>query len=154
MANYQSAYTGAQIDTAVANVSTLQSDVSTLQSDVSALQSDVSTITSTIANHKNFIYSYENVTGNGGLVLQCRKYGPLVQVNINATATSAIAAWSTVGTLPEKYRPRNQVFADNPLNSGQGFYIGSASTGVVQTNAAIASGTGCWCTMTFIGNDD
>lgn len=141
MADYTLSYTGAQINSKLAQVETLTEQVNAL--------------TTTIASHKKFTFSSQDVTGQAGIHLYCYKYGPLVQITINNTSTAAIAAWGLVGTLPAKYRPKSgiQVFSDNPLNSGQGFYIGD-STGEVRTNAAIANGVGCWTTMTFIGIDD
>ena len=161
MGNYTSAYTGEQIDTAVSKINSINKSAleinqtfTDLENNMTSALNSINTLTS---NQKIFTLSTQTVTGSAGINLDCHKYGPLVQVNINNTTTGAIAAWGLVGTLPVKYRPKNiglQVFSDNPLNSGQGFYIGDPNTGEIRTNAAIANGTGCWTTMTFIGEDD
>lgn len=156
MANYTSAYTGAEIDTAVSKINSINKNAVEINQAFSDLDSAITNINILTSNQKIFQASATSVTGNAGLHLQCRKYGPIVSININDTATGTINAWDLVGTLPEKYRPRSgwsQVFSANPLYAGQGFYIGDSS-GEVRTNAQITSGQGCWCTMTFIGNDD
>lgn len=156
MANYTSAYTGAEIDTAVSKINSINKNATEINQAFSDLDNAITNINMLINNQKTFTWSHEQVAGNAGLTLMCNKYGPIVQININNTATSTINAWNVVGTLPAKFRPKYgflQVFAANPLYAGQGFYIGDAS-GEIYTNAQITSGQGCWCTMTFIGNDD
>lgn len=156
MANYTSAYTGAEIDTAVSKINSINKNAIEINQAFSDLDNAITNINTLTSNQKIFQASATSVTGNAGINLQCRKYGPLVSININNTATGTINAWGLVGILPEKYRPRtgwNQGFWANPLYAGQGFYIPDSS-GEVHTNAQITSGQGCWCTMTFIGNDD
>lgn len=97
-------------------------------------------------------YSYEttSVTLTDGSKIYVSRYENMVMLRINMTTKAAMSSWTTLGTLPAKYRPAEDVWFENALSTSSriGFSVGT--TGAIVSSAGIPSGTAIWGTVTYI----
>lgn len=93
----------------------------------------------------------KTINGLGGIQLQFRKIGRIVQLTINSTTNAYIYAnTDTIATVPKMYRPlTSPVFIKNQI--GDNVFLFPDSSGKIISNMDITVGSGIWAFTTYIG---
>ena len=138
MAEFKLDYTGAQVNQAIANANTMPN----LASRVSTLE----------GKHN---WTSTRIDFSNGSSLSLWKSGNICMCELNATTTSAVNAWTVIGTLPEEYRPPWNVMMRNALTGGYdtSIILNSDGAGAIQNaGSAWPSGAPTWYFATWIVN--
>lgn len=107
--------------------------VDTKVGQLSALNTEVKTSIVDAINSVHIDTTYTDPNGK----FTARKYGNIVLVKVSATGISTAAnSWTTIGTLPEAFRPTEREFfvaLDNSMSNSDVFRMGDVSaTGVIR----------------------
>lgn len=98
--------------------------------------------------------SNESVTFKG-ISFSLSRYGRVVSVAASSGTTSeAIGSGSTIGTIPEKYRPTSLIAVKNVIDNNAGSRIQITSAGAITIFDAVAKGAYIRFNATFVRNTD
>lgn len=124
MANYQSAYTGAQIDTAVSKMNNIEYSASEINEKLASLDNVLSTSMS-----------------NNGVTYNLYKYGRIgwITTVASGTTTAATSANTVTITVPDEYKPIGRVEMVNTTNAAHRICLGT--DGKLELVSAIAAGS-------------
>ncbi len=94
-----------------------------------------------------------SVTLTDGSPLYLYRYGNICTLVINVTTKGDLPAWTTIGTIPQKYRPAMPIFFSNML--GGSLYVGFTlnTNGTMLPSLTIPAKCGVWATVTYVALD-
>ena len=78
------------------------------------------------------------------------RYGNICSLIVNVTTQAAMNSWTTIATIPERFRPAMAVFFANML--GGSLYTGLTlnTDGTIVSSLNIPASCGLWATVTYI----
>lgn len=78
------------------------------------------------------------------------RHGNICSLIINVTTKADMNAWTTIATIPERFRPAMAIFFANML--GGSLYTGLTlnTDGTIVSSLNIPAGCGLWATVTYI----